>query len=35
MPRGRETTGRYVERLDEFLREHPADDALADRVDWL
>jgi hypothetical protein len=35
MPRGRETTGRYVARLDEFLAERPADDALADQIAWL
>lgn len=35
MPRGRETIGVFVERLDEFLADHPADDALADQVAWL
>jgi hypothetical protein len=35
MPRGAGTIGLYVERLDEFLNEHRADDALADQVAWL
>ena len=35
MPRRAGTFGLYVERLDAFLREHPADDALADQIAWL
>lgn len=35
MPRRAKTFGLYVERLDDFLREHPADDALADQIAWL
>ena len=35
MPRGRETIGVFVERLDEFLRERPAENAVADQVHWL
>jgi hypothetical protein len=35
MPRGRETIGVYVERLDGFLRARPADDAFVDQVHWL
>ena len=34
-PRSLGTIGVYVERLDSYLREHSADDALADRVHWL
>jgi uncharacterized protein DUF5615 len=35
MPRGRETIGLFVETLDGFLSDRPADDALADQVAWL
>ena len=35
LPRGPRTIGVYVERLHSFLRDHAADDALADRVHWL
>jgi hypothetical protein len=35
MPRRAGTIGLFVERLDAFLRERPADDALADQVHWL
>lgn len=35
MPRQARTFGLYVERLDAFLHEHAADDALADQVAWL
>lgn len=35
LPRGPGTIGLYVEQLDRFLRERPADDALADQVWWL
>jgi len=35
LPRSLGTTGAYVKRLDSFLREHSALDALADRVHWL
>lgn len=35
MPRGRGTIGVFVEALDSFLRDRPADDALADQVAWL
>lgn len=35
MPRGARTFGLYVDRLDAFLREHAADDALADQMRWL
>lgn len=35
LPRGPRTIGVYVERLDSFLRDCPADDALADQVLWL
>ncbi len=35
MPRSTGTIGLYVERLDALLREHAAEDALADRVSWL
>jgi predicted nuclease of predicted toxin-antitoxin system len=35
LPRGIGTIGVYVERLDEFLRERPAEDALTDQVHWL
>jgi Domain of unknown function (DUF5615) len=35
LPRGAGTIGVYAEELDRFLRERPADDALADLVHWL
>ena len=35
LPRGPRTIGLYVKRLGSFLRDHPADDALADQVHWL
>lgn len=35
IPRSRNTTGTFVRALDAYLRAHPADDALLDRVDWL
>lgn len=35
LPRGPRTIGVYVDRLDSFLRNCPADDALADQVLWL
>ena len=35
MPRGHSTIGIWVERLDEFLRERSAEDALVDQVYWL
>ena len=35
LPRGPRTIGAYVKRLGSFLRDHPADDALADQVHWL
>jgi hypothetical protein len=35
MPRGAATIGRYVDELDAFLRERPAEDALADTAHWL
>jgi hypothetical protein len=35
MPRGRRTIGLYVETLDVYLRERPAEDVLAGRADWL
>jgi hypothetical protein len=35
LPRSLETIGVYVERLDGFLREHSALDALADKTHWL
>jgi hypothetical protein len=35
LPRGAGTIGRYVKRLDAFLRDRPADDALANQVWWL
>lgn len=34
LPRGTGTIGVYVERLDRFLRDRPADDALTDQVYW-
>jgi Domain of unknown function (DUF5615) len=35
LPRSLGTIGVYVERLDGFLREHSALDALADKAHWL
>ena len=35
MPRGRETIGVFVEGLDSFLSDRPAEDALTDQVAWL
>jgi hypothetical protein len=35
MPRTRATIGRYVTTLDLLLAAYPADDALADGVEWL
>jgi hypothetical protein len=35
LPRGPRTIGVYIERLERFLRDRPADDALADQVQWL
>ncbi len=35
MPRSRNTTGAFLRALDAYLGEHPADDALANRIDWL
>jgi hypothetical protein len=35
LPRSEGAIGIFVRRLDGFLREHPADDALADQVHWL
>jgi Domain of unknown function (DUF5615) len=35
LPRSAGTIGVYAEELDRFLRERPADDALADLVHWL
>ena len=35
LPRGAGTIGVYLERLDRFLHDHPADDALADQAHWL
>jgi predicted nuclease of predicted toxin-antitoxin system len=35
LPRRRDALGVSIRRLDSFLREHPADDALADQVIWL
>ena len=35
LPRSLGTIGAYVKRLDGFLREHSALDALADKVHWL
>jgi hypothetical protein len=34
-PRGPRTIGLYVKLLGRFLRDRPADDALADQVHWL
>jgi hypothetical protein len=35
LSRRKRAVGDVIERLDEFLAHHPADDALADRVAWL
>jgi predicted nuclease of predicted toxin-antitoxin system len=35
LPRRKGAIGAFIRRLDSFLREHPADDALADQVHWL
>lgn len=35
LPRGPRTVGRYVKTLGRFLRDRPADAALADQVHWL
>jgi hypothetical protein len=35
MPRGTETTGLFVERLEAFLVDRPRDDAPADQVHWV
>lgn len=35
MPRSRNTTGAFLRALDAYLREHPADNALVNRIDWL
>ena len=35
LPRRKGAIGVSIRRLDSFLREHPADDALADQVAWL
>jgi hypothetical protein len=35
LPRSLGTIGGYVKRLDSFLREHSALDALADKAHWL
>ena len=35
LPRATSTIGLYVERLDAFIRDRPADDALANQVWWL
>jgi hypothetical protein len=35
MPRGVGTIGLFVEALDRFVREHPADEALCNQVHWL
>lgn len=34
-PRSKETIGLMVRALDEFLKQHPADDALKDQEHWL
>jgi Domain of unknown function (DUF5615) len=35
MPRSRNTIGLFVRTLDRYLREHPSEEALRNRVDWL
>jgi predicted nuclease of predicted toxin-antitoxin system len=35
LSRRKHAVGDVIRRLDEFLTEHPAEDALADRVAWL
>jgi hypothetical protein len=35
LPRGRDTIGRYVSVLDDFLTRHPAEDALLNTYRWL
>lgn len=35
LPRGPRTIGLFVKQLGRFLREHSAEDALADQVFWL
>lgn len=35
MPRSRNTIARYVTALGALLREHPADEGLAEQVHWL
>jgi hypothetical protein len=35
MPRGPGTIGVFIEALDRLLRDHPTDDGLRDRVQWL
>ena len=35
LPRSRDTIGLYVRTLDEFLRAHPAEDALGSSSRWL
>lgn len=34
-PRTLDNAGRYIDALDALLTQHPADDALVDRVRWL
>lgn len=35
LPRRRAMIGQYVDRLGALLRDHPGDDAFADRAHWL
>jgi hypothetical protein len=35
LPRGKQTIGLYVRVLDEFLTDHPAEDALRNSYSWL
>jgi hypothetical protein len=35
MPRSRNTVGPFVRTVDRYLREHPSEEALRSRVDWL